>query len=153
MMIIAIIRTALAPLPDNKVIDTSWLIFWEGIEATTAIIMVSLTAFRSLFGQERMRSRERESGQRESKKRGSQKRESGRGGWWKGIGSGEGYKFVGSAAEKEAVGMRSAVEKEVVEVAVPEVALVKRVDMEEVELEGDHGRRWERAGAVQMGEE
>ena len=59
MIIIAIIRTALAPLPENQVIDTSWLVFWEGIEATTAIIMVSLTVFRSLFGQEVNRSKER----------------------------------------------------------------------------------------------
>ncbi|MCJ1436598.1 hypothetical protein MMC27_005978 [Xylographa pallens] len=59
MIIIAIIRTALAPLPENQVIDTSWLVFWEGIEATTAIIMVSLTVFRSLFGQEANQSKER----------------------------------------------------------------------------------------------
>lgn len=101
MMIIAIIRTALAPLPENQVVDTSWLIFWEGIEATTAIIMVSLTAFRSLFGQERMRSRERESGKRECGKR--ERR------WWGK--SGEGWKPVGSAVAPEVVG--SVVGKEV----------------------------------------
>jgi len=111
MMIIAIIRTALAPLPDNQVIDTSWLIFWEGIEATTAIIMVSLTAFRSLFGQERMRSRERE-----SKKRARAKRESGkgegrwwgwRGGGWNIVGSAAAPEVVGSVAGKEVVGKRA----------------------------------------------
>jgi len=48
MIVVAIIRTALAPLP-NGVIDTSWLVFWTGMEAMVAIIMVSLTAFRSLF--------------------------------------------------------------------------------------------------------
>ncbi|MCJ1245486.1 hypothetical protein MMC30_002690 [Trapelia coarctata] len=134
MMIIAIIRTALAPLPDNKVIDTSWLIFWEGIEATTAIIMVSLTAFRSLFGQERMRRRERERRKRKSEKRESGRRENGRSEWWKGTGSGEGYKIVGSAAEKEVVEVAvvKGAETEVVLVAAPEAAVVKGV-----ELEGD----------------
>ncbi|MCJ1472331.1 hypothetical protein MMC13_000978 [Lambiella insularis] len=58
MIIIAIIRTASAPLPVNQVIDTSFLIFFSGLEAATAIIMVSLTAFRSIFGQEVNRSKE-----------------------------------------------------------------------------------------------
>ena len=52
MVVIAIIRTSLAPLP-NGIIDTSWLFFWQGIEAACAVIMVSLTSFRSLFGQQK----------------------------------------------------------------------------------------------------
>ena len=51
MIIIAIVRLALSTLP-NGVTDVSWLFFWQGIEAATAIIMVSLTAFPGLFGQE-----------------------------------------------------------------------------------------------------
>ena len=67
MIVIAIVRTALASLP-NGVVDTSWLFFWQGIEAACAVIMVSLTSFRSLFGQQKrseqikMRSRDKSSG-------------------------------------------------------------------------------------------
>ncbi len=161
MMIIAIIRTALAPLPENQVVDTSWLIFWEGIEATTAIVMVSLTAFRSLFGQERMRSRERESGKRECGK--GERR------WWGK--SGEGWKIVGSASapevvmsvvEKRLVRSVADKEKEVVVVA-PEAAVVKGAELEgdsgrkwmsatAAELEPNRDRRWAMAGTVEMGE-
>lgn len=49
MVIIAIIRTTMAPLP-NGVLDTSWIVFWQGMEAVVAVLMVSLTAFRGLFG-------------------------------------------------------------------------------------------------------
>ncbi|CAF9924735.1 MAG: hypothetical protein GOMPHAMPRED_003688 [Gomphillus americanus] len=49
-IIIAAIRTSLANLPVNGVIDTSWLIFWQGIEAAIAVIIVSFTASRGLFG-------------------------------------------------------------------------------------------------------
>lgn len=177
MMIIAIIRTALAPLPENQVIDTSWLIFWEGIEATTAIIMVSLTAFRSLFGQERMRSRERESGKRESGKgerrwwgkRGEGwkpvgsavapeavgsvvgKRESS---WWgKGGRSGEGWKIVGSASAPEVV--MSVVEKELVRSVADkekEVVVVapEATVVKGAELEGDSGRKRMSATAAEL---
>ena len=49
MMIIAIVRVAASALPDG-VTDTSWLFFWQTMEAAVAIIIVSLTAIRSLFG-------------------------------------------------------------------------------------------------------
>jgi len=51
MIIIASIRVALAQLPGD-ITDTTWLCFWTNIEASVSIIMVSITAFRSLFGQE-----------------------------------------------------------------------------------------------------
>jgi hypothetical protein len=50
MIIIAIIRVAAANLPGN-VSDTSWLFFWQTMEAAVAVIMVVLTGFRSLFQQ------------------------------------------------------------------------------------------------------
>ena len=49
MISIAIIRVAFAKLP-NQITDTVWLIFWQGIESSVAIITVSLVAFRSLLG-------------------------------------------------------------------------------------------------------
>jgi hypothetical protein len=55
MIIIAVIRVAL----DRIVIstgaeapDTVWLYFWTNFEGAIAIIMVSLTAFRSMLGQD-----------------------------------------------------------------------------------------------------
>ena len=61
MIIIAVLRVALSKLPGSLlapsgVTDTVWVFFWQGVEAAVAIIMVSLTTFRSIFGQE---SRER----------------------------------------------------------------------------------------------
>ena len=54
MILIAIIRVCLADDPLHKeVIDSVWLFFWQGIEGSVAIIMVSLTAYRGLFGSER----------------------------------------------------------------------------------------------------
>ena len=58
MIFMTIIRTSLAPLP-NGIIDTSWLFFWQGMEAATAIIVLSLSAFRGLFGREGSRSSKR----------------------------------------------------------------------------------------------
>ncbi|KAL9133428.1 MAG: hypothetical protein Q9175_005391 [Cornicularia normoerica] len=49
MIAIAIIRVALAPLP-NDVTDSVWIFFWQFVEAAAAIFMVSLTAIRSVFG-------------------------------------------------------------------------------------------------------
>lgn len=48
---ISVIRIGLATLP-NQVTDTVWVIFWTLIEAGIAIIIVSVTAFRSLFCQD-----------------------------------------------------------------------------------------------------
>ena len=56
MIVIASIRLGLCYIPttDGSTIpDTTWLFFWQALEACTAIIMVSLTAFRSLYGQGR----------------------------------------------------------------------------------------------------
>ena len=53
MIAIAIIRVALAPLPNN-VTDTVWIFLWQFLEAATAIMMVSLTAIRSLFGRKKV---------------------------------------------------------------------------------------------------
>ena len=58
MITMAIVRTSLAPLP-NGVIDTSWLVFWQGMEAATAVIVVSLSAFRGLFSGEGSRASKR----------------------------------------------------------------------------------------------
>ena len=58
MIVIASVRLALVNIPTtggNSVPDTAWLFFWQAMEACIAIIMVSLTAFRSLYGQERAR--------------------------------------------------------------------------------------------------
>jgi hypothetical protein len=48
MIAIAIIRCAGASLP-NGVIDTSWLIFWQGMESAVAVLMVSLLVLKSMF--------------------------------------------------------------------------------------------------------
>ena len=47
MAIIAFIRSA--SIRSDAVWDTSWILFWQHIEACNAVIMVSLTAFRSFF--------------------------------------------------------------------------------------------------------
>ncbi|MCJ1372174.1 hypothetical protein MMC20_003396 [Loxospora ochrophaea] len=52
MIVIAIVRVTSAKLP-GSVTDSSWIFFWQSIEAAIAIIMVSLTVVRSLFGQSR----------------------------------------------------------------------------------------------------
>ena len=49
---VAAIRVALYLIPGtNGTRDGVWLIFWVAIEANVALIMVSATAFRGLFGQ------------------------------------------------------------------------------------------------------
>ena len=60
MIIVAVIRYTLdaIPLKDGTTIpDTIWLFFWQSVEACVSIIMVSLTAFRSLYGHEKARNR------------------------------------------------------------------------------------------------
>jgi hypothetical protein len=55
MIVVAIFRVSLAPvvLPSGRgTTDTAWLFFWQNIEAATAVIMVSITAFRSMLGQQ-----------------------------------------------------------------------------------------------------
>ena len=56
MIAIASVRLALCNIPTvsgDTVPDTTWLFFFQAFEACIAVIMVSLTAFRSLYGQER----------------------------------------------------------------------------------------------------
>lgn len=48
MVIIAIVRIAGIMLPGGNV-DIVWLAFWEQQESSIAVIMVSMSAFRSLF--------------------------------------------------------------------------------------------------------
>lgn len=49
MIIIAIVRvSSLRALSRN--IDVQWLVFWQQLEACVAVIVVSITAFRSLLG-------------------------------------------------------------------------------------------------------
>ncbi|MCJ1439076.1 hypothetical protein MMC27_008467 [Xylographa pallens] len=60
MVIFALIRVTLSTL-NNGIIDSVWLFFWSETECCVAIVMVSLTAFRALFGLESSReSKERE---------------------------------------------------------------------------------------------
>ena len=49
MAVIAIVRISGLQIAGTN-IDVQWMIFWQHIEATVAVIMVSLTAFRSIFG-------------------------------------------------------------------------------------------------------
>jgi len=57
MIVLAIIRVALAPVrspvqTDNPpVTDSLWLFVFQNIEASVAVVMVSITAFRSMLGQ------------------------------------------------------------------------------------------------------
>jgi len=53
MIIIAIVRSSKIHGPPNVPIDVTWAIFWCHIEASTALSMVSLTAFRTIFNQRR----------------------------------------------------------------------------------------------------
>ena len=52
MIIIAIIRVTEASTAGG-VTDTSWLFVWQSVEASTAVLMVSVTAVRAAFGQEK----------------------------------------------------------------------------------------------------
>ncbi|MCJ1284684.1 hypothetical protein MMC26_004020 [Xylographa opegraphella] len=54
MVIFALIRVTLSTL-NNGTIDSVWLFFWSETECCVAIIMVSLTAVRGLFGIESSR--------------------------------------------------------------------------------------------------
>ena len=68
MIVIALIRVTLSPVksplaefmpPGTPTVipDSVWLFFWQELEACIAVLMVSLTAFRSMLGQESPRSR------------------------------------------------------------------------------------------------
>lgn len=56
MIVIAIVRVTGVRVHEN--LDTQWSIFWGEVEAIVAVIMVSITAFRSLLGLKVLKSRE-----------------------------------------------------------------------------------------------
>ena len=65
MIILAIIRFSLVDIQlesGGSLPDTIWLFFWQSIESVVAIIMVPLTAFRSLYGQQRAMDRNKQRG-------------------------------------------------------------------------------------------
>ncbi|MCJ1245147.1 hypothetical protein MMC30_002348 [Trapelia coarctata] len=58
MIIIAIIRVTEAPITEG-VTDSIWLFIWQSVEASTAVLMVSVTAVRAAFGHEKSGSAKR----------------------------------------------------------------------------------------------
>lgn len=57
MILIALVRVSGSRTHGN-VIDVQWVMFWNDVEATVAIIMVSVTAFRQLIGLKALNARE-----------------------------------------------------------------------------------------------
>ena len=57
MMMIAIVRTSGFVIKNT--FDMVWVIFWHQVEGAVAIIMVSITAFRSLLGIQALKVREK----------------------------------------------------------------------------------------------
>lgn len=55
MIIIACVRVA--KLYSHGFIDVTWLFFWQQMEASVAVVMISLTAFRSIFASHGLRER------------------------------------------------------------------------------------------------
>ncbi len=47
---VAIVRVTVTPI-DGYVTDTPWLFFWQFMEGAIAVCLVSVSAFRSTFGQ------------------------------------------------------------------------------------------------------
>lgn len=58
MIIVAIVRISGLRIEDTN-IDIQWILFWHNVEANIAVIMVSLTAVRSLLGLKAVKSREK----------------------------------------------------------------------------------------------
>ena len=62
MIVVAIVRIAglrlKGPYLNHHQMDIQWDLFWQEIEATVAVIMVSITAFRSLLGMKTLKSPE-----------------------------------------------------------------------------------------------
>lgn len=63
MIIIAIVRIAGFRIKESR-IDIVWELFWHQVEASVALIMVSITAFRSLLGIKAMKGCEKEKRER-----------------------------------------------------------------------------------------
>ena len=62
MIIIAIVR--ISGFHNNNIIDPVWVLFWYQVEGAVAIIMVSITGFRSLLGIKVSKARERKKRER-----------------------------------------------------------------------------------------
>lgn len=62
MIIIAIVR--ISGFIRKSYLDFVWLLFWHQIEGAVAIIMVSMTAFRSLLGIKALKEREKRNRER-----------------------------------------------------------------------------------------
>lgn len=58
MIIVAIVRVSGLRIRTTN-IDVQWELFWQDVEATVAVIMVSITAFRSLIGVKALKAREK----------------------------------------------------------------------------------------------
>ena len=63
MMIIAIVRISGLRI-EKAILDIVWELFWQQTEAAVAVIMVSITAFRSLLGIKANKTREKKMTQR-----------------------------------------------------------------------------------------
>ena len=57
MIVFAIIRVA-GVIIQHKLIDVQWEVFWGAVEADVAVIVVSITAFRSLLGMKNSQNRD-----------------------------------------------------------------------------------------------
>lgn len=58
MIVIAIVRVSGLRIQKKNNIDIQWELFWQDVEATVAVIMVSITAFRSLLSMKALKARE-----------------------------------------------------------------------------------------------
>lgn len=58
MIMIAIIKVSGLRIRKSQ-IDVQWEVFWQDVEATVAVIMVSITAFRSMIGMKTLKAREK----------------------------------------------------------------------------------------------
>lgn len=63
MIIIAIVRISGFRIKESS-IDIVWELFWHQVEASVALITVSITAFRSLLGIKSLKAREKEKRER-----------------------------------------------------------------------------------------
>lgn len=63
MVIIAIVRISGFRINESS-IDIVWELFWHQVEASVALITVSITAFRSLLGIKALKAREKEKRER-----------------------------------------------------------------------------------------
>ena len=62
MIVIAIVR--ISSLVTKNTLDVVWVLFWHQVEGAVAIIMVSITGFRSLLGIKALKAREKKNMER-----------------------------------------------------------------------------------------